>query len=143
MANNITYTSDAALPKRFWSHACLGLSKDIQDHEPNFLEKVGNIGTWPVENLPRIVKNSLTDPKVVTVALTIGSMYLDSMLFYPEETTDTVSTAWSLVPKIPYWAGKFALYLLSIETIAAYAARAEGRFMNSTLMTAFYKKNEE
>lgn len=142
MGAKVTYNAAAFLPTRFFSHARLGLSPNIQDHTPNLLEKLGNMGTWPVENLPRVIKDSLKNPKIVTVALTALAMYVDSMFFYPDETTEVVNTAWSLIPKVPYSAGKFALYLLSIETIASYAARAQGRFMNSDLMKQFYQPTE-
>ncbi len=137
-ANAIKYSGDAWLPIRFFDHMRLGFQSKIQEHEKNNLEKLGDAGLYPIENFPRMVWNFSTDPKVITAAATVFLMLADSYAFYPSETGSYLKHAYDLLPKIPFWALKFGTYLLSIETIASFGARAEGRFWNSNLMKAFY-----
>ena len=141
--SSITYSSDNNIAVRCYNHARLGLQKDIQKHDPNLMEKFGNIGLWPLENLPRMTLNAITDPRVVTIALTSLAMLADSYGFYPEETTAGVQAAWALLPTVPFWTVKFATYIATIETIGSYGMRAEGRFINKELMGKFYGENKD
>ncbi len=84
MNANVAYSGDRNLVYRIRDHAYLGLSKNIQAHEKNLLEKVGDVGLWPLENLPRITWNMVSDPKVITLATTALVMLADSFLFYSE-----------------------------------------------------------
>ena len=138
MTANVAYSADRNIVFRIRDHVYLGLSKNIQPHEKNIIEKIGDAGLWPLENLPRITWNAVSDPRVITIAVTSLAMLTDSFGFYPEETTLYVKAAWALLPTIPYWAAKFGAYVLSIEVISSYGARAEGRFMNKGLMQQFY-----
>ena len=138
MAVKVSYSNDKNLGYRVWDHMRLALPKNIQEHKKNILEKIGDVGLWPLENLPRITWNLMSDPKVITVAATGLLMVADSYLFYSEETGAAVKFVWSALPTIPFWAAKFGTYVLSIEIISAFGARAEGRFTNEKLMVDFY-----
>lgn len=138
MSANVSYNSQNYLAVRVWDHLRLGFSKNIQEHKENILEKAGNAGLWPLENLPRITWDVAKDPRVITVAATALAIVADSYLFYPEETSATVLAACALIPTIPFWAAKFAIYVQSVGVIASYGARAEGRYINKALMNEFY-----
>ncbi|MBA3602768.1 MAG: hypothetical protein H0W50_03830 [Parachlamydiaceae bacterium] len=137
-SNLIQYSSNSWLPIRFFDHLRLGFQSEIQEHQKNNLEKLGDAGLYPIENLPRIVWDITKNPRVITAVGTAFLMLADSYAFYPSETESYVRRAYSLLPEIPFWAIKFGAYLLSIETIASFGARAEGRFWNTKLMQDFY-----
>lgn len=100
--SSVAYSSERNIAVRFFNHACLGLQKNIQVHTQNPMERIGNAGLWPLENIPRIALNGIKDPRVVTVALTSLAMLADSYGFYPEETTVWVKAAWALLPSVPF-----------------------------------------
>ncbi len=122
------------LPVRFFSYAKLGLNKNIQPHEKNLAEKIGDAGLTVVEELPRKVWKFVRDPRVVTIALTAFAMIATSFAFYPATTLAVIKGAITLLPKVPFWAAKFALYIATISTILSYSLRAQGRFWNEALM---------
>jgi hypothetical protein len=138
MTANVAYSANSNIVFRIRDHVYLGLSKNIQSHDKNFIEKIGDAGLWPFENLPMITWNAVSDPRVITIAVTSLAMLTDSFGFYPDETSLYVKAAWALLPTIPFWAKKFGTYVLSIEAIASFGVRAEGRFMNKGLMRQFY-----
>jgi hypothetical protein len=137
----VPYSSDSNLFVRFYSHFELGVRPHVHGHSQsskNVLEKAGDAGLWFVEELPYKVMKIAKDPRVVTIALTALALIVDSFLFYPSTTATTLRAVVDLLPRIPAWAVRFSAYILSVETIIAYAARAEGRFMNEHLMKRFY-----
>lgn len=134
---------------RVIDHAAIGLSRDViikdYKHDANILEKTGNGILWTVGNLPRAVKwigKQFNDPRVVTVLLTITALALTTFAFYPAITTAAVAAACTAIKaalmEIPFWAVKFAGYVLTCGVIVGYGARAAGRFGNEELMKAFY-----
>lgn len=139
----ITCSPDSNIMIRFINHARLGLNREVQEHHSNLIEKMGNLGLWPLENLPRITRDVITDPRVVTLMMTASAMLADSYCFYPEDTSAFVKAAWALLPTIPFWAVKFAGYVSSIEVIGSYGMRAEGRFTNRELMDRFYRTDAD
>ncbi len=141
MNNSVTYSAENNIAVRFYNHACLGLQKNIQDHSRNFMEKIGDAGLWPLENIPTMALDAVRDPRVVTIGLTSLAMLGDSFAFYPDETTCWLKAAWALVPIIPFWAMKFSAYISTVEIISSYGLRAEGRFANNKLMDQFYGKD--
>lgn len=134
----VAYAPEANIAARFINHAQFGLKSDIRPHDRNVLEKIGDAGLWPIENLPRMTWNAATDPRVMTVGITALAMLADSYAFYPDQTTAYANLAMGLVKQIPLWAVRFGAYVATMEVIASYGARAEGRFTNKGLMKNFY-----
>jgi hypothetical protein len=133
------YQAHTSLAQRFQYHVALGLKKNIGDRTDcpkNILEKIGNAGLIFIENTPRIVSKMIHDPKVITIALTALALVAASFLFYPTTTFLTLKTALILIP--PLWTIRLAGYIITVELILAGACRAEGRFLNNTLMKKFY-----
>lgn len=134
-----TYNPNAYLPTRVWNYFRFGTQRDIGEHNANLLERTGNAGLWPWENLPGKIMNACRDPRVVTVALTSITLLADSFGFYPANTSFYVKAAWALLPTIPFWAAKFATYLGSVEFISSLGfGRALGRFTNPQLMNQYH-----
>lgn len=136
----ITCRTNANMVVRFIDHAKLGLSSTIQPHEKNLLEKAGDLGMWAWENVPAKMANAVRDPQVVTVALTSLALYVDSLCFYPAETSHYTRVALALLPTIPVWLPRFLSWTTSCELFASLGVRAEGRFRNKELMADFYGK---
>ena len=141
MDATVSYTREGYLSTRFYDHLCLGLFPQIQAHNKNLLERIGDIGLWPAENIPRMIRDCVTNPKIITVALTLFAALADSYGFYPEETVKNVQWAISFLPEIPRSAIHFGVYLSTIEFISSCGARAYGRFSNIELMHQFYNEN--
>lgn len=139
MNANVAYSgNNNFLAIRLMDHARLGLSPTIQNHEKNTLEKIGDAGLWPIENLPRMTWKLVSDPRVITIAATGLTMLADSFLFYNEETTYALKAIRAFLPTIPFWALKVSTYTSTMLLIGSVGARAEGRFMNKNLMDQFY-----
>jgi hypothetical protein len=138
MNADLTYSKESYLPKRFYNHLKLGLWSGIHTYPPSFIEKVGNVGLWPIENVPSFFVNQMQNPKVLTIAFTALAMLTDSYLFYSAQTISKLRKVWSIITQIPFWAIKFAAYLSTCEIILSGGLRAYGRFSNSKLMNDFY-----
>lgn len=136
--SSVPYSTEHSIAVRFYNHACLGLQKNIQAPNRNLMERIGDAGLWPLENIPRMALDVFKEPRVVTVALTSLAMLADSYGFYPVETTVWVKAAWALLPSVPFWAVKFSSYICTVEIISSYGLRAEGRFTDKKLMDQFY-----
>lgn len=137
-AQPITCSNNSVFPFRFYDHCKLGLKNEIQAHDKNWTEIVGDKLLWPWQNVPGKLWALVTDPRVVTIAITAFALIANSYMFYPVETPLYLNMAWEVLPTVPLWTIKFAAYLFCVETIAAYAIRAEGRFWNGKLMDQFY-----
>lgn len=140
--NGDYYKAGASLKQRFRYHAVFGIRKEIGDRTDcpkNTVEKIGDIGFWIVENIVRIVSELVHDPKFVTIVVTVLALIVDSFLFYPERTITVVDSLFSLIPFPPFWAIRFICYITTVELILAGAFRAQGRFLNTSLMKKFYK----
>lgn len=139
--SSISYNRDSNLFVRFRDHANLAFSakQDIPPHTESKLEEYGDAALWFVRDLPRHLKKALTDPKVITVAITVFALLADSLLFYPTTTWVVLKATIALIDITKYlWAVKLATYLISVESIIAMAARTLGRFGNEELMDKFY-----
>lgn len=147
----MSFNINNSLPARFFDHAKLGLSKQVQlqddqyVHRPNLIEKSGNGLLFIVGSLPRTVKwigRQFQDPRVVTIALTASALFLTTLAFYPATgiaaVKATITALQLLLSHIPLWSVKFSGYILICATITGMGARATGRFANSELMKAFY-----
>lgn len=142
----VKYDENSWILSRFYSHFYFGTqsdrSQDVgKDIESNLLEKMGNVGLWPIENLPKKVLNLGKDPIIVTIALTALALFVINLAFYPEITTRVIKNAAVFIANnVPYWAVKFAVYISCVEVTIATAMRACGRFSNQALMEKFYAK---
>lgn len=138
----VAYHKDSWIGVRFIDNFRFAIKKDIGSREgcpPNLCERISTIGLWLVEEFPRKAFKALSDPRFVTLAITVLSLEITSLCFYPTMTIDLNKRAIQLLPRIPYWAVKFATYLVICETIIAYWLRAESRFCNIPLKAAFYR----
>lgn len=121
----------------FSSYAQLGLQKNIQEHDRNWIEQSGDAILWTVEELPFRIYEQLANPKVVTVALTTLSLYTNSLVFYFSKTVALTKQFYQWMPLPPLWAVRFAAYSFSSLLIIGAALRAYGRFSNEALMEHF------
>ena len=142
-----SYTRDAFLPKRFYEHLKFAWFKHIyrgeaQSTEPikqHFLEKVGNGLLWIHEEFPKKIWHGLKNPQVITIALTLAALYLQTLAFYPKVTRELTmrSLIW-IKNAIPLYAVKFAAYIVSVAFTLGHSARALGRTRNTDLTNLFY-----
>lgn len=127
--------NNLSLPVKFFHNLKWGLCSELEvEYKKNKAEVLGDKGLWFIRDVPRYVKNFITDPRVVTVALTALALVADSFLFYPTTTLYTLKAAYAFLPHIPLWAVKFACYIVTVETIISAFLRAQGRFFNEQLM---------
>lgn len=139
------YDQNSFLIVRFVNHFRLGTATDLNPYgftdevTPNFLEKVGNAGLYIQENLPGKLWGMVKDPRVVTLALTILTLYAESFAFYPSITSSVTKRVINyVIENVPLWAIKFAVYITLVESTISLAMRACGRFNNEQLMQEFY-----
>jgi len=125
---------------RFWNHAQLGLSKNIQEHKRNWVERAGDTVVWNLEDMPFLVWEKMKDPRFVTVVLTKLALAADSFAFYPEKSWEATKTIYENLPLPPFWAVKFGCYLATCSLILGYSSRAYGRFSNKELMATAYRQ---
>lgn len=144
----VKYDADSWIGSRFYSHFSFGIQKDRskdkgKDIPANLLEKMGNAGLWPIENLPRKLKELSKDPIIVTIALTAIALFAINLGFYPEITGQLIKDVTIyMIKNVPFWAVKFAVYISLVESTIATAMRACGRFSNEALMDQFYGKTK-
>lgn len=131
-------------PTRLYSHVVFGLSKEIQEHEANWKERLGNLGLWTVEVLPSKVLNAtlkvVRDPRFVTIALTILALWANTYLFYPIHAMRVLVWTGNMLSMLPLPSlatCKFATYIYVCNAILSASLRAYGRFSNSKLMDDF------
>ena len=141
MSYSVAYRPEASLWSHFVSHAQLGLSKEVQPHETNLCERIGNAICWTAEELPTHIWERLTTPRVVTVATTTFAMIANSFLFYPSQTLMHLRDFFRWLPLPPLWAVRFSTYIYTSALILGYGMRAFGRFSNTELMNTFYRPN--
>jgi hypothetical protein len=137
--NKVFYNPEQDLFSRFMDHAALGLSKEIQDHEENIAEKVGNAILWTAQELPDVVWKKIQEPRVVAVALTNLALLTNSFLFYPAKTLATLKNVITWLPLPPLWTLRAGTYLYTCSLILGYGLRSFGRFSNQELMAQFYQ----
>jgi hypothetical protein len=136
------YQENSNIFQRFGYHVVLGLKKNLGDREQckkNILEKIGDVGLYSIEELPKKIWAGMKDPRIVTLALTALALIAASFVFYPVTSLLLAKAAIALIPFPPLWALKFAAYILTVTTIVSASCRAQGRFWNSQLMEQFYK----
>ena len=138
MTARVDYNPQDKLWGHFVSHAHLGLSRNIQLHQENIPELIGDIILFTVEELPNILWRAISEARVVTVALTALSLLANSFLFYPLKSFLKLKAFVHWLPLPPVWALRLASYLFTCALILGYGLRAFGRFSNHELMNDFY-----
>ena len=120
-----------------WSHAQLGLTKIIQQHNENWIEWTGNKILWTMEDLPGILYRNLIGPRSITVALTTLAQFTNSYIFYPLQTMKYTREFINWIPVPSLAQIRFATYIFTSMMIIGAALRAYGRFSNVELMNNF------
>lgn len=133
-----TYPREAKLSERFKHLLYYCIRKECPSHGKSSLERIGDMGLYPFEKLPKAVAQNICDPKLVAIYIWLFLEVIVCFFFYPSITMDWISYFYSFIPEIPWWLIRFTLYLLTVETILAYFLRAEGRLLNKDLMTTYY-----
>lgn len=136
MSNNIHRDGNHTFGT-FRSYLQLGLRKNIQPHDKNRIEKIGDTVLWLIEGFPRVVRNKLTEPKVLTVGITLFSLYINTLIFYFSKTMSLTLRFFRWFPVPPFWAVRFGAYSFTSLLIIGFALRAYGRFSNEPLMRQF------
>lgn len=124
---------------RFQSNLRFALSKEsakVRNIIPlNRPEQIGNWLSWPVYEFRNHFVRSITDPRFVTICLTLIAMIVTALLFYPSTTWDILlNTLGWIVSHINWSYVRFGLWILSEVTIFGLGIRAFGRFSNQKLM---------
>ncbi len=140
----VAYHRDALLPHRFYTHYLLGTTKGLphRDHTPGKIEKAGNFFLAPREEFLTALGRAIKNPKVITLALTFFSSFLNSLMFYRKETLQAMSALRKFVPFPTLGSAKLITYLFISSTILGYGLRAYGRFSDTELMRRFYAQRE-
>lgn len=138
--NPIRVNAQDPLMVRFWNHAQLGLSKNIQEHKRNWVEKTGDAILWTVEDFPGIAWGKMKEPRVVTVALTQMALIANSFLFYPSQSWEVTKNVIHWLPLPSLATIRFGVYVSTCSLIIGASLRAYGRFSNQELMANFYAK---
>lgn len=153
MTTNVAYHNNYNMLVRFIDHAKIGLYDDIGAERPsaNLIENAGELLIYtskiPYRTLKAVAKK-VEDPRYVTVGLTALALAANSYGFYPERTQQVAEHAIEVVADLikdiniqeKAWLGS---YLFTCTGILGYGTRAEGRFLNTDLMKAFYGVNKD
>lgn len=152
--HGVHYNSADSVGKRFVDQVPFALKKDIGTYPTNnvggVLEKLGNAVLWVnVDGLPgktfHAIKNFITDPRVVTIALTTLGMAAVSFATYPLWTAALVAKVvpaivLPVIRQITFDRVRVAVWAYGVSTVAAYGfGRALGRFCNKPLTDHLYK----
>lgn len=127
---------------RFQSNFRFAIHKESSDLRtntpPNQIERIGNWFSWFVYEFKSILHTTLTDPRFITVFLTLFVMTLTALLFYPSTTWNILEdTGRWIIDHINWSYVRFTLWLVSELTILGLGLRAFGRFSNRKLMAHY------
>jgi len=133
--------------KGFFAHAGLTLTNDVEsytkgEHDPNRIEKLGNVFLWPVVKLPYHLKNVATQPQVVVVALTVISLASVVLMFHNSSTGELAKLALKSIPSYSTHA-KGTAEFVAITGIIGWGLRAYGRLTNTDLMQKWYNRQPD
>jgi hypothetical protein len=109
--------------------------------QKNLCERIGDVMVWHIVELPKKIWNFISDPRVVTIALTALTMLTITAICYPVGTWLVVKSI--VVAVLPYLTPvviKLAICLFANYTILGFGTRAFGRMWNQNLITAYDKK---
>lgn len=128
-----TYNPNSYLPFRFSSLCWQGIktTPSVENHQPNLIEKTGNLILWGPENAPRIIKKVCTSPQVITIVAFTALHLANSYAFYPTQTTQAVNFVIEYIPIISRETIKFGLWFSSSSIITGLCARVGGRLTES------------
>jgi hypothetical protein len=107
--------------------------------EPSRIEKMGhslaNILLKPLD----VVLTQIRNPAVIA-ALTVASLLMTAIIFYPGETMLILTRVLPFLKHLQAGHVKFSFYVLSQVMIFGLGLRTMGRLSNTDLMDAFRKK---
>lgn len=135
------YSARDGIFYHFYQHAQFGLSHDIPRYgtSKDWVERLGNVGLWAIENFPGKVWRLMKEPRWITFVLTQISLAATTYLFYPKEALALTKAVLLRLPLPSREAVKFGVYLTIVAHIVSAALRAYGRFRNDDLMNAWYQ----
>lgn len=141
----LDYRAHDGIVYHFYQHARFGLSSDIPrfGQGKNWVEQLGDLGLWTIENFPHKAWSLVKEPRWITLVLTKIALAGTTYLFYPKESILYAKLAISQVPLPSREAVKFAAYLTIVAHIVSAALRAYGRFRNDDLMDAWYSNGQK
>jgi hypothetical protein len=137
---NINYNANDNVFYHLYQHTLFGLAPHINRYgnDKNWVEKLGDLGLWTIENFPGKMWSLMKEPRWITLALTQIALATTSYLFYPKETLFYAKAAIEKLPLPTRETVKFAAYLTVVAHIISAALRAYGRFRNEELMDDWY-----
>lgn len=151
---DVHYDKYNNIVKRVIDQAAFAVKKDIGTYPTNnlggVLEKIGNAILYvTVDVLPgkifEGIKNFVTDPRVVTVALTALGMIAVSAACYPLVTAATLAKVipaivMPVIRQITLDRVRLVVWAWGVSTVAGYGlGRALGRFCNTPLYNHLMK----
>ncbi len=137
----LNYHAPDGLFYHFYQHAKFGLAPHIPrfGYDKNWVEKVGDLGLWMIENFPKKAWRLMKEPRWITLVLTKIALAGTTYLFYPKESIFYAKAIISKLPLPSQETLKFAAYLTIVAHIVSAALRAYGRFRNNDLMDSWYR----
>lgn len=138
---NLNYNQADGLGYHFYQHMAFGLKQDIPRFgtQKDWVEKVGDLGLWTLENFPGKVWSLMKEPRWITIVLTNLSLSAVSYAFYPQQFKEVVKAVIIQLPVLSRETVKFGVYITLVAHIVSSALRAYGRFRNDNLMQAWYR----
>lgn len=137
---NLNYNKNDNIFYHFYQHTVFGLAHQVPRFgcAKNWVEKLGDLGLWAIENFPGKAWRLMKEPRWITFVLTQISLAATTYLFYPKESLIYAKVAISKLHLPSREAVKFVAYLTIVAHIVSAALRAYGRFRNDDLMDAWY-----
>lgn len=135
------YNPESRLSQRFHYFYKLGSMRDLDGRDScpkGYIEKAGDAGLWFVEVLPKNIWAGMKEPRVVTVALTITGLTLNSFVFYPQITRDTIKRVIAAIPFVTRENVRFAAWFAISFEMISLGCRAFGRFNDPAFKDQFY-----
>lgn len=138
--NGLNYNADDNIFYHFYQHAVFGLAHDIPrfGHGKNWVEQLGDLGLWTIENFPGQAWRLMKEPRWITFVLTQIALVGTTYLFYLKESLLYTKSLIAQLPIPTQETAKFAAYLTIVAHIVSVALRAYGRFRNDDLMNDWY-----
>lgn len=130
------YNPNQYLPFRFSSLLYQGLKKTptVENHQPNLVERAGNLILCIPENAPKKIKEVCTNPQILTIVAFTVFHFANSYAFYPTETTQALNCIIEHIPTISRETIKFGLWFSSSTFITGACARVGGRLTETYII---------
>ena len=114
----------------------------LPEHDKHVMEKIGDVGLYPVTRLPKITLNFISNPKVLVVAAGLTSASTWTYFNYPDKLIPILTELVKLLPQLPIDSilqiGRAGLWGTGIELIAALTARTYGRVANKDCVDTYW-----